>query len=301
MSEYHRECPSCCRAITYKSKNGFDLAIKNESSCRGCAAIKSGFTERYATQGNNCGKDNAFYGKEHLDSTKAGLKDQALDRDQSVYRTKEFREKISKATSGQNNPMYGRSVYDVWIEKYGIEEADRRMDITKEKHSKNNSGSGNPMYGKPAPRGSGNGWSGWYKGWFFRSIRELSYIILVLEANNQEWFSGESQKWKIRYKDSDDKMRNYFPDFITHDKIIEIKPSRLSGLPNNKLKEKAAKRFAKQLGMEYTIVDPKMLDSKEIADLVKSDVIQFTDKWRKRYEDSYSNEGNPRIWKKHPS
>jgi len=37
---------------------------------------------------------------------------------------------------GKNNPMYGKSVRDVWIEKYGQEEANNKLNIFKEKCSK---------------------------------------------------------------------------------------------------------------------------------------------------------------------
>lgn len=40
--------------------------------------------------------------------------------------TPEMKEQMSKNNSGKNNPMYGRSSYEVWIEKYGIEEANKR-------------------------------------------------------------------------------------------------------------------------------------------------------------------------------
>jgi len=36
---------------------------------------------------------------------------------------------------GGNNPMFGRSLYDVWLEKFGIDEADRRLKEWKEKKS----------------------------------------------------------------------------------------------------------------------------------------------------------------------
>jgi hypothetical protein len=36
---------------------------------------------------------------------------------------------------GENNPMYGRSMYDVWEEKYGKDEADRKLVEWKEKKS----------------------------------------------------------------------------------------------------------------------------------------------------------------------
>jgi len=43
-----------------------------------------------------------------------------------IFGTKERRKSISKRNSGSGNPMYGRSAYDIWIEKYGLEEANRR-------------------------------------------------------------------------------------------------------------------------------------------------------------------------------
>jgi hypothetical protein len=30
-----------------------------------------------------------------------------------IYQTEEFRKKISKITSGSNNPMYGKTFYDI--------------------------------------------------------------------------------------------------------------------------------------------------------------------------------------------
>jgi hypothetical protein len=62
-------------------------------------------------------------------------------------------------------------------ELYGKEKANKM----KNNLSILNSGSKNKMYGKPSPQGSGNGWSGWYKGWYFRSLIELSYMVNVIE------------------------------------------------------------------------------------------------------------------------
>jgi len=36
---------------------------------------------------------------------------------------------------GENNPNFGKGDYKIWVEKYGIEEADRRLEIKKEKLS----------------------------------------------------------------------------------------------------------------------------------------------------------------------
>ena len=57
----------------------------------------------------------------------------------------------SELTSGKNNPMYGRCAYDIWLEKYGKEYADKRRVETIEKIRKNQPnrvGENNPMYGK---------------------------------------------------------------------------------------------------------------------------------------------------------
>lgn len=43
-----------------------------------------------------------------------------------VERTQAQKDRMSKRMSGKNNPMYGRSFYDVWVEKYGKEEAEIR-------------------------------------------------------------------------------------------------------------------------------------------------------------------------------
>lgn len=69
------------------------------------------------------GENNPFFGK-HL--------------------SKEHKEKIS----GKNHGMYGKSCYDIWIEKYGKDEADRRKKIMIEKRSISLSGENNPQYGK---------------------------------------------------------------------------------------------------------------------------------------------------------
>lgn len=50
---------------------------------------------------------------------------------------------------GKNNPMYGKSVYNIWIEKYGIEEADRRKEECriKKSNSLKENAKNNPNFG----------------------------------------------------------------------------------------------------------------------------------------------------------
>lgn len=50
--------------------------------------------------------------------------------------------------SGEGNPMFGRTPYDIWIEKYGKEEADIRLNNMNEKKSEKMLGERNPMFGR---------------------------------------------------------------------------------------------------------------------------------------------------------
>jgi len=55
---------------------------------------------------------------------------------------------FSEIVKGEKNPMFGKSVYSVWLKNFGKEEADKRYKIWKEKISKNTSGENNPFFGK---------------------------------------------------------------------------------------------------------------------------------------------------------
>lgn len=68
------------------------------------------------------GAGNAFFGRTH-----------------SV----ESRQRIS-----QNHGMRGRGCHDVWVEKYGREEADARRDRMIQKRSETLTGAGNPQFGR---------------------------------------------------------------------------------------------------------------------------------------------------------
>lgn len=137
------------------------------------------------------------------------------------------------------------------------------------------------MYGKPSPQGSGNGWSGWYKNWFFRSLRELSYMINVIEFQNLKWRSGETSDLKIPYVDWEGKNRVYTADFLVeeHD-LIEVKPEKLKSSKTVRIKQEAAIIFCEEKGWEYKLIDPPVLSFNEIQNLYLTEQIKFT----KRYE-----------------
>lgn len=112
-------------------------------------------------------------------------------------------------------------------------------------------GERNPMYGKPAPEGSGAGYSGWYNGIFFRSKMELSYLIFV---GTDRVIPAESV-FKIKYVGANGTNRTYRPDFIVDKStIVEIKPSALVESVENTLKMDAAAKFFRDSAYEYRSV-----------------------------------------------
>jgi hypothetical protein len=274
MKKYKRLCPRCSKEIFHSTEEYCESMERKKTLCKSCGCRNPNRLKRMSEI--NSGEKNPFFGKKHTDATKSKI----ANRDYSVNKTKAFRDKISLTSRGSSNPMYRRSVYSVWVEKYGREEADRRLSELNKKRSDQMSGSKNNMYGKPSPQGSGNGWSGWYKGWFFRSLRELSYVITVLEKNRSTWRSAESKDLRMKYI-MDGRSRTYFADFLVDGSIlVEVKPKKLMGSRQNLAKRKTASRFCKERGFSYRMVDVRILDEDVIADLHSRGVIRFT----KRYE-----------------
>lgn len=266
-------CPKCNKEIVYKSRSAYLNANKRKSKCKSCASSGSNNPMYGKT-----GEQNPFYGKHHNQASKE------LFRLKMKGRSLSAEHKAKVIASGKKNLIQG-NIYDFWIEKYGKEEADRRLIVVKAKLSKNNSGSGNPMYGKPAPQGSGNGWSGWYKGWFFRSLHELKYVI-DLDAQNISWKSAESSEFKVPYITPYGYEATYFPDFLVDGKyIVECKPKKLWETPTVKAKSEAAKAYFLQLGLEYKLVDPGIFEDNQFTELKERGIIILTDKYEKRYNE----------------
>ena len=286
--KYFRECPLCNKELAYKNKKNRNFAEKNNKMCSSCSQKEAHKRPEVILKNKKrakklselyTGNRNPFYGKKHSKETIRKLKEV----DRSYTQTSEFRDK--SAVYASRNGMYGKTVYEVWIEKYGKEEANKRMTKLKKKRSINASVKNNPMYGKPSPQGSGNGWSGWYKGWFFRSLRELSYMIKIIEAKKLKWRTAETKDLRIKYVDYRGDNRTYAADFLVEEKeLIEVKPEKLKSSLTVRLKEKAAKKFCKKKGFVYKIADVETLSEEEIKELHDKKEIVFI----KRYEEKYS-------------
>lgn len=285
--EWERNCPNCGQKITYYKKTSRNIGEKNNSECYACCGKKRSI--------KMIGENNHFYNKHHSEESKKKIKNSQNNSDKykkflHKIKQEEYKKFLSNLVSGEKNPRFGRgSLYDIWLEKYGENEAKKRDEEYKKKISLKSSGENNGMYGKPSPQGSGNGWSGWYKNWFFRSIHELSYMINVIEKENAKWESAETKKYKIQYFNIKGEKRNYFPDFLINDKkIIEIKPERLKKTISVLLKAEAAKEFCEKNNFEFEIVSPKLLTSEEILSLYFNKEIKFTDKYEEKFKKRFN-------------
>lgn len=252
----YRYCPTCNRKVFHINKRE---RIKRESECGNCTKCSKPDTR---------GEKNSFFGKHHTEDMKKYYHE--IHKGKRYSPNTEFK---------KGSPGNTTSNHESWSKKYGKEVADKKHEEFKNKISNIFSGEGNPMYGKPAPVGSGNGWSGWYKGWYFRSLLELSYMIFVIERFSIKWEPGESKKNKIEYTHNG-KTKNYFPDFILSGKyVIECKPKKLWNTEINRIKMEYAKTYCESNGLILKIRDCRKIKKQELIELYKSGNVRFIEKY----------------------
>lgn len=256
-----RLCIKCNSIIFHKTVKNRIRCENENKKCINCAAKARGEMQT--------GINNHFYGKKHTDEAKSNIS--KLNKGKRFSQKTEFKKGHKKINQKSN--------YEYWLIKYGKEIADKKNMEFKKKISIANAGKNNPMYGKPSPISSGNGWSGWYKDWYFRSLLELSYMIFVIERFNLKWESGEKKKNKIQYV-IDNKVRNYFPDFIIENKyVIECKPKKLWNTKINSIKKKFGDEYCQTKGMSLRYVDCRRISPKELIELYLKKEISFTKKY----------------------
>jgi hypothetical protein len=267
-----RKCPSCEKQIEYKGEVAFNNACKNNSKCKTCTAISN--SRKMHLEISEGIRKNPFFGKSHSSKTKK------LISEKSLLARKEGRVNLY----GEKNGMYGKHFPNknkgkTFIELYGEEKAA----LLKDKMSKNSSGKNNPMYGKLSPNGSGNGWSGYYNNYYFRSLLELSFIINTAERFNLNLKSAESIRIKYMINGRD---RNYIPDFIVNDKyLIEIKPKKLINTPVVLLKKSAAISYCYEHNLIYKIISPNIINFNIFRELVESGKVQLIEKYYTKFKE----------------
>lgn len=274
-------CDVCKKEyITHLGNQQNSFKIYDKDLCRSCKT-----KDMYKTGVRTSASTWSSYNKLQKNKT--------LEERIGKEKAQKAKEKMSKAHSGENNNNFngawrgihpsinqkGKTFEEIW----GKEKAKK----IKQKISKSTSGINNPMYGKPSPSGSGNGWSGWYNGWYFRSLKELSYMIYVIERFNLKWESAEKAKYKIEYTDRSGEKRTYHPDFLINDKyLIEIKPKKLWNSDNVKRKKAAAEQFCNNHNFKYKLTEsPKLIQYQEIKKLIETKKLVFI----KRYQEKWQN------------
>ena len=111
-----------------------------------------------------------------------------------------LKEEMSQTNSGEKNPMYGRTHFSVWVDKYGLEEAERREQERREKIS----GEKNVMYGRkhsPEVREKMSGKKNPMYSRTHSSIWLEKYGPEEAERRQQEMIEKRKQTWKNKKGD----------------------------------------------------------------------------------------------------
>lgn len=123
---------------------------------------------------------------------------------------------------------------------------------------------------------------GYYKGWLFRSLRELSAVRL-LEKNGQSWATAETAELTVEYIDVYGRKKKHYADlFVDGHTVIEIKPTKYQKSKTVKLKAEAMKAFCKEKGYTYMMISPRKIDAKELKSLVDSGEVTFIESCEKK-------------------
>jgi group I intron endonuclease len=122
------------KKLTDEHKKRLSEALKNKPmSSESILKMKNTLTGRKLTEEHkkNISKNHANRGKTLSEETKKKISENHKKNNikppsrKGVKVEYKPRPKMKGKFSGKNNPMYGKSVKDVWIEKYGKEEAER--------------------------------------------------------------------------------------------------------------------------------------------------------------------------------
>ncbi len=165
------------------------------------------------------GVKNSFYGKKH---------------------TSEFKKSLSEQRMGKAIRKDGLSNYEIWLKKYGEEEANKRMFQCSEKMSKSMSGENNPFYGKKHSKIT-----------LDKIAKGHSEWIKSMPLEERERISSNISKAQIACKESD-------PEKYSEMKRRAGRISHLSQFKNlkqNKIEKIIAEKLTEYgLDFEYSVI-----------------------------------------------
>lgn len=276
---HYRNCPKCNKELYYTNQYNRDTAAKRNKLCLSCASKT--YPDEYYSNLRCCPNcDNTIEYRRTPDAITARHVNSRCSQCSKFINSGVFR-------PGHDRPNK-TSLYNCWLKKEGEEIANIKLAAFRKKQSENNSGERNSMYGKPTPIGSGNGWSGWYKGWYFRSLLELSYMIKIIERFNFKWESAEQRKYTIKYHDYKGTERTYRADFILNNKyMVDCKPKKLQLAVNNLLKKKAAVAFCEKNNLVFKYSDIPRLSDMDFKKLKEENKLKFIPKYEELFRQKY--------------
>lgn len=265
--KWWRVCPKCGSNVGHTTRGGAHSGIRDGRLCSDC--------------GREClpdhsGENNPFYGKRHSLETRAKLA--AVDK--SYAQTDDFRLKMRETMKKRIADGEVRlSNYEYDVIRYGEEVAEEKRVAAALKKSAAASGENNPMYGKPSPAGSGNGWSGWLSGRYFRSLLELNFML-----HNPSYESAETEEFRAAYEWLG-KSRTTTADFVNREErhLVECKPLSLHFAPNVVARCGALRELCDGIGYKFEIVDPGKPDRSTILTLFEDGELM----WLPRYEEKF--------------
>jgi len=175
-------CDQCNHNTKVKSLQPYIYKNKN-FLCRKC---------------RSSGERNGMYGKTHSEETKRAFSEKYLGKNNPFYGKKHtIKTKVVQSQrkigmyDGENNPMYNKSVLNIWIEKYGYDKAMSMWDDKKRCQSLIMSGEKNPMFNKSVL-------DVWIK----------KYGYLIAEEKYRKWINNVSSGLKNFYFDNIEAKKN---------------------------------------------------------------------------------------------
>jgi hypothetical protein len=186
------------------------------------------------------------------------------------YRTPlEIEEQKEKNRFSENSPFSKLNKGKTWDQLYGKEKSAEMKSIL----SKKNSGENNPMYGKTISLYSGSGIKGYYRGIFYRSLIECSFLHQCF-IDGIEVIGAETAEFWVNYEYSGCK-RTYRPDFYlpAYDTVVEIKHSRFLLDPVNIEKFKSANKIFNNFNI-LTEKDIPYINRTEFKKLIDTECIK---------------------------
>lgn len=290
--------PKCVEVITYKSKSDMRCGDENNTVCVSCRSYKRILSDkaRENISKGRIGVRVSLEARKKMSERRLGKPRprSVIDKMMATREATGYKDKLSKRMMGENNPFYGKKHTEETKRKLSAANSNQFFSQeTRRKISIAHLGKKNPMYGKCAPLEAGcTGIGGWFKGVYFRSSCELRFL---LENQDAEWKSAESEAFRIGYVNDLGCRRNYFPDFVSGKELVEVKPigwqgsriankgKNVSRVDNIKRKCAAAKRFCRKNGFIFRFVEIKGISRKKVFEMRKNGYVKLNRKWEDKY------------------